>query len=118
MEYVTGPPLKAAESLFFYSVSNSKASDVIKLLSDNEVHPNVRNPSGTTALHLACHHQCSNMAKILVHFGAALDLQEEAFVGKKAPIHLAVSRNNYDISKILLDAGADPNIKDAAGCTP
>ena len=45
-------------------------------------------------------------------------MTEESEVGGKAPIHLAVQKNQYEIVRILLDAGAYPNIRDAFKNTP
>jgi ankyrin repeat protein len=110
--------MKAAENLFFYAAANSKVTDVIKLIQQKEVSVNCQNMNGTTALHVACVNQLSNIVKVLLHFLANPNLQELDFVGKRAPLHFAVENDNYEVCKLLLDFGANPNIKDAHNQTP
>jgi ankyrin repeat protein len=118
MEYLKSQPMKAAENLFFHAAANSKATDVIKLLEHKEVDVNCRNMNGTSALHVACVHQFSNIAKILLHHGANPNLQELEFAGRRCPLHTAVEHDNYELCKLLLDFGANPNLKDVHGLTP
>ena len=54
MEFIKAPPSKAAEGIFFYAASNSKASDIIKLIKEKEVNIDSQNVNGTTALYMAC----------------------------------------------------------------
>ena len=118
MEYVRGPNLQAADSLLLYAAATSKATDVLKLLRDKEAQVNAKNVNGSTALHLACLNQYSNVVKILLHFDASPDAQEETFAGLQAPLHVAVAKNNYAICKLLLESGANPNLRDGLGRTP
>ena len=113
-----GPNLTAADCLLLYAAATSKSTDVMKLLKDKEVDVDVRNVNGSTALHLACINQYSNIAKILLHFEANPDVQEDHFAGLKTPLHIAVAQNNYEICKLLLEGGANPNLRDVLGRTP
>lgn len=118
MEYMKAPPPKAADAIFLQAAANSKISDLIKLLEQKEANVNCQNTNGASALHIACVNQLSNVVKVLLFFKANTDLEEHHFAGKKSPIHYAVRNDNYAITKLLLDAGANPNPKDDQGVTP
>jgi ankyrin repeat protein len=53
--------------------------------------------------------------KTLADFGADINSTNSAL---QTPLHLACSMYSFDIAIALLDAGADPTLKDAAGNLP
>ena len=118
MEYMKAPPPKAADGIFLQAVANSKVSDLIKLLEQQEANIDCQNTNGASGLHIACVNQLSNVVKVLIIFGAKIDIEEHHFAGKRTPLHYAVKNDNYGIAKLLLDAGANPNPKDDQGTTP
>lgn len=43
--------------------------------------------------------------------------QEYNDVGERTPLHYSVEKNNFEITNLLLDAGANPTIGDKRGLT-
>lgn len=44
-------------------------------------------------------------------------MKEYNDVGEKTPLHYSVEKNNFEITNLLLDAGANPTIGDKRGLT-
>jgi ankyrin repeat protein len=53
-----------------------------------------------------------NLVKLLIKYGADVNLKEYNDVGEKTPLHYAVEKNNFEITNFLLDNGANPTIGD------
>ncbi|CAH0725920.1 unnamed protein product, partial [Brenthis ino] len=70
---------------------------------------------GYTALHLAAFNNHSEVAELLVHGGARLDLQN---ANLQTALHLAVERQHTQIVRLLVAHGANLNICDKDGDTP
>ena len=71
---------------------------------------------GQTALHRAVKYSNDGMMRTLLNHGSnpnAVTLR-----GACTPLHWAASRGSVSTAKILLDAGADINVRDDKGCTP
>lgn len=64
---------------------------------------------GYTALHLAAFNNHSEVAELLVHGGARLDLQN---ANMQTALHLAVERQHTQIVRLLVAHGANLNICD------
>ena len=62
-----------------------------------------RKPEGTTALTLACYNNYADLAKLLIHHGADMNLVNE---DGHAPLHYSCSMDRIDIVRLLIDAGA------------
>jgi ankyrin repeat protein len=72
---------------------------------------------GFTALGLAAYFGNEDVARLLISKGA--DVNIPANNGFNVfPIHSAVAVKSYNISKMLIDAGANVNVKQQAGFTP
>ncbi|MCX3263235.1 ankyrin repeat domain-containing protein [Pedobacter agri] len=83
-------------------------------------HPNSINEfseDGFTPLGLACYFGHEDLAKFLVLKGADVNLASKNGFNV-FPIHSAVAANNINITKMLLDAGAYPNVCQKAGLAP
>ncbi|KAL3100875.1 hypothetical protein niasHT_029296 [Heterodera trifolii] len=116
--------------------ANQKASLMSLLqLKHNELDLNARNKAGFTPLHQFVMREDldpfrtpdsdSNqkvlrafdwMVMCLLSYGAGLD--EQADSDKMTALHLAVSKRNLQITRLLLCLGADPNLANAHGDTP
>jgi len=98
--------------------------DVIESLNDGKKFINIQDQNvGSTALHFAVQHCKIDCAKALILAGCSLNIQN--FEGKTA-LYIAVEqfkenmdRNAiYEIVKLLLVHGANPNITDESGVSP
>jgi len=72
---------------------------------------------GFTPLGLACYFGHEELARFLVLKGADVNLASKNGFNV-FPIHSAVAANNINITKMLLDAGAYPNVCQKAGLAP
>lgn len=74
-------------------------------------------PDGFTPLGLACLFNHEELARFLVLKGADVNLpSKNGFI--VFPIHSSVAANNFQITKMLLEAGAYPNVCQKAGVAP
>jgi ankyrin repeat protein len=76
----------------------------------------MRTHSGNTLLMLACDEGHIPFVKLLIGKGVVVNACREGT--KATALHVAVSRNNIELAKILLDAGADVCKKYITGATP
>lgn len=80
------------------------------------VNLNADNRSKTTPLHLAVSFRDEAIALRLTHLlmanGAELNAQQ---AGGQTALHHAVGRGSAELAKVLIDAGADPFLKDELG---
>jgi uncharacterized protein len=72
---------------------------------------------GFTPLHFAAFFGRPEAAALLLARGAEVDAFGRGWMTGTA-LHSAVSRSRSDIVRSLLDAGADPNVRQTAGWTP
>jgi ankyrin repeat protein len=72
---------------------------------------------GFTALHFAAFFGRYETAALLIERGAEVDAFGRGWMTGTA-MHSAVSRLHADVVRILLDAGANPNVRQSAGWTP
>jgi ankyrin repeat protein len=72
---------------------------------------------GFTALHLAAFFGAPEAAALLIQRGAEVDALGRGWMTGTA-LHSAVSRLQSDVVRILLEAGANPNVRQSAGWTP
>lgn len=72
---------------------------------------------GFTALHFAAFFGADEAAALLVERGAEADAFGRGWM-TGTPMHSAVSRLQSDIVRVLLQAGANPNVRQSAGWTP
>ncbi|WP_423148175.1 ankyrin repeat domain-containing protein [Rubrolithibacter danxiaensis] len=92
--------------------------DTIASLAYN--HPELINTfsvDGFTPLGLACFFEHEEVARYLLLKGADVNIPSSNGFNVY-PLHSAVASNNADITKILLEAGAEVNVKQGGGVTP
>lgn len=83
---------------------------IVKMLVKYIKNINARTNAGSTALHYACNFQQLEIVKILLENGASQDIAE--FEYDLYPIFYAVVQNNIEITKLLVNYGANPNHQD------
>ena len=85
----------------------------MKSLSGNE---QIGNQGGFTALHFAAREGHIEVARQLVDGGAEIDHVTEG--DQSSPLLVAVINGNYDLARMLLEHGADPNVVSDDGAGP
>lgn len=93
----------------------SKDSTIVRMVIKYIKNIDARTKDGSTALHYACNYQLTEIVKILLEKGANQNIIE--FEYDFYPIFYAVVQNNVLITKMLIDANADPNNQDYMGNT-
>jgi ankyrin repeat protein len=78
---------------------------------------NTYSTDGFTPLGLACHFNHEELARFLVMKGADVNLPSKNGFNV-FPIHSATANNNHNIVRMLLDAGAYPNVCQKSGLAP
>jgi ankyrin repeat protein len=94
--------------------------DLDRLTELLEAEPSLVNDysgDGFTALHFAAFFGRHEAAALLIERGAEVDSFGRGWM-TGTPMHSAVSRTHADVVRILLDAGANPNVRQSAGWTP
>ena len=94
--------------------------DVDRLTELLEAEPSLVNDysgDGFTALHFAAFFGRHEAAALLIDRGAEVDAFGRGWM-TGTPVHSAVSRKHAEVVRILLDAGANPNVRQSAGWTP
>lgn len=88
----------------------------VKLILDCGFDINTEEGYHGTALYEACGDGFVEMVKLLIKRGA--DVNKLSTSGEHTPLHRAVRNNRKDIIKILLEAGANPKIRNKNGELP
>jgi ankyrin repeat protein len=119
---------------------------IVKMLLDNGADPNRFDEDGYSPLHWAAVQGCPNIAKLLLenyaehwidpskslHWAVAkglvavveelleeeCDLDNTDYLGGFTPLLIAATLNHYEVGKILLAKGANPNKVTTAGLSP
>ncbi|HXR03674.1 MAG TPA: ankyrin repeat domain-containing protein [Verrucomicrobiae bacterium] len=94
--------------------------DVVRFLLDKGADPNIPNKNGLTPLEHACGRDKTNalaLAKLLLAKGALINATNMAGF-TIPPLEWAISSDNTELVKLLLDHGADVTVKSDVGSTP
>ena len=86
--------------------------EVVKLLISRGAYIDNKNSQGFTPLHIAAYQGYTEIAEILIRKGANI---RELNKLKQTPLHLSKA---LEISQLLINAGADINLKDSEGNIP
>ncbi|MGV3545831.1 MAG: ankyrin repeat domain-containing protein [Pedobacter sp.] len=105
------------ELTIFDACAIGKFDEVTLLVFKNPRAVNEYSADGFTPLGLACYFGHEEIARFLVLKGAEVNLPSKNGFNV-FPIHSAVANNNYGIVKMLLDAGAYPNVCQKSGVAP
>jgi ankyrin repeat protein len=87
--------------------------DTVRLLLDAGASPNLANNKGQTPLSSTLFHG-KLMVQLLLSYGADIN---EIDSSEQGLLHKAVRYNCAEVIPILLEFGADPNVRDARDCT-
>lgn len=105
------------ELSIFDACAVGKFDDLTLLLFKEPRAVNEYSADGFTPLGLACYFGHEEIARFLVLKGADVNLPSKNGFNV-FPIHSAVAANNFNIAKMLLEAGAYPNVCQKSGVAP
>lgn len=105
------------ELSIFDACAIGKFEEVTLLIFKDPRSINEYSADGFTPLGLACYFNHEEIARFLVLKDAEVNLPSKNGFNV-FPIHSAVANNNFNITKILLDAGAYPNVCQKSGVAP
>src|SRR4051794_35626721 len=92
--------------------------DVLRVHLDTDPEAlHARTPDGFTALHLAAFFGGGAAVPLLLAAGAAADADADNEL-RVHPLHSATAAHDHDAVRALLEAGADPNVRQQGGYTP
>eukprot|EP01057_Protomagalhaensia_wolfi_P000566 Protomagalhaensia_wolfi_Nauph_80__565@NODE_131_length_3502_cov_610_941092_g99_i0_p2_GENE_NODE_131_length_3502_cov_610_941092_g99_i0NODE_131_length_3502_cov_610_941092_g99_i0_p2_ORF_typecomplete_len195_score37_60Ank_5/PF13857_6/1_3e03Ank_5/PF13857_6/3e09Ank_5/PF13857_6/0_00018Ank_5/PF13857_6/4_1e15Ank_2/PF12796_7/4_8e14Ank_2/PF12796_7/2e10Ank_4/PF13637_6/2_1e02Ank_4/PF13637_6/4_4e13Ank_4/PF13637_6/6_5e09Ank_3/PF13606_6/3_7e02Ank_3/PF13606_6/0_00054Ank_3/PF13606_6/6_9e05Ank_3/PF13606_6/1_6e08Ank/P len=86
--------------------------DAIRFLLDNNADARALSRTGETPLHIAAFHKNTDAVIELLKSPAKEDVNTAEKEHGMTPLHMAIYRGAPDIVEILLQAGADPHIRD------
>ncbi|MDT8376888.1 MAG: ankyrin repeat domain-containing protein [Mariprofundaceae bacterium] len=92
----------------WFSAARSGDVESLKLVLESGSDVNAVDELKNTALHYAAKHAHLDVMRFLVEHGADLNATNDRL---STPLHL--TEKNIDAIRLLLEAGADPNLKDA-----
>jgi ankyrin repeat protein len=105
------------ELSLFDACAVGKFDEVTLLIFKDPQAINSFSVDGFTPLGLACYFGHEDIARFMVLKGAEVNVPSNNGF-HVFPIHSAVAANNYAITKMLLDAGAYPNVCQRSGVAP
>ena len=108
---------KTVAITIFEAAATGKINNVIRLLARNPSLVNAYSEDGFQPLGLACFFGHFDVAEYLVKAGASLNSKSGNRL-KAAPIQSATAARHHKIVRMLLEHGADPNIRELGGYTP
>jgi ankyrin repeat protein len=78
-------------------------------------HLNVRNSNQRTPLHLAALGGSTEVCRMLIEAGAAVEAQDDQ---QETPLHVAAQEGHVEVCRVLIEAGAAVEAPAARQCTP
>lgn len=104
----------AGKSLAMNAAENNYPRTVVAALATGcEV--NAEHSRFGTALHIAAFAGAAEAAQALCELRANLEVRNSTF--RQTPLHVAISRNQVEVVRVLLEAGADYEARDGDGVT-
>ena len=110
-------PSTDGNNLLLFYIAHLNLRDSAKLVEEGEADPNCFNANGSTPLHFSVYYGCLEIAELLLKKGADPNRQELQEIGGCSPLQRAVEKNNYKMVALLLQNGANPQIKSKNGFT-
>jgi FOG: Ankyrin repeat len=101
----------------FEAAATGKINHIIRLLARDPGLVNTYAADGFQALGLACFFGHYDTAEYLTRAGASINSPARNEL-KAAPLHSATAGKHEKIVRMLLDRGADPNVREQGGFTP
>jgi ankyrin repeat protein len=108
---------KTVALTIFEAAALGKISNVVRLLARNPQLVSIYSEDGFQPLGLACYFGHFEVAEYLVKAGAPLNSASHNQL-KAAPVQSATAAGHEKIVKMLLENGADPNVREQCGYTP
>ncbi|KAL5120884.1 hypothetical protein ACEQ8H_001071 [Pleosporales sp. CAS-2024a] len=108
---------EALQGLFTLAASNGELERVKRLLDAKTreyIDIDAVDAEGTPPLVYASCFGHEDVAAVLIHQGATVDIQDK---NRWTPLMWAMTNRHKDIAKLLLDHGASPDVKSSAGRT-
>ena len=96
---------------------NGDTDEVAALLSMDSRLTRTHDGDGWTPLHLAAHYGHADTVSLLLHNNAPVDIRSTNPM-TNTPLHAALAGRRNDVSKMLIDAGADVNARQHGGWAP
>jgi ankyrin repeat protein len=102
----------AGAKLDFIAALNLKRYDLAAAMLDED--PSRIGPDGrdTIALHLSVSKQNAESVRWLIEHGVDIDAKRPIWDCNHTALHMTAENGALNLSRMLLDAGADPNIRD------
>ena len=97
-----------------YFAAQGDVAGVLQRLADG-VSPNVTNPIGQTALHIAAIWNHVEVATVLLDAGANVNQKNQYGV---TPLLFAAQKDHLEVSRVRVQRGADINVKGGNGRKP
>lgn len=113
--------VEAAQDIIFNSLERAHLAQDRRVDGDSEAESplsavlNAPLNDGRTALHVACAKNESQMAELLISFGADVNAQD---MHKNTPLHITTRMENPVLLDVLLSAGASVAVADHEGASP
>lgn len=99
------------------AAKNGDTDEVAALLSMDSRLTRTHDGDGWTPLHLAAHYGHADIVSIMLHNNAPVDIRSTNTMAN-TPLHAALAGRRNDVSKILIEAGADVNARQHGGWAP
>ena len=103
------------------SATVSGSTDVLKALLEFGADVNIPNNNQETPVWAATANGHEDFVRVLLEIGvsgAIVDVNVPDAIRHQTPLHLAAGRGDTYVAKLLLEHGADKDVRDASGCTP
>ena len=104
--------VKAGAKLDFLTAVNLRRYDLAEAMLREEPSRIGADGRDTVALHLAVSRKNSDAVRWLIEHGVDVDAKRPMWDCNHTALHMTVENDAIEIARMLLDAGADPNIRD------
>ena len=99
------------------AAKNGDTDEVAALLSMDNRLALTHDGDGWTPLHLAAHYGHAATVSVLLHNNAPVDIRSTNAMAN-TPLHAALAGRRNDVTRLLIDAGADVNARQHGGWAP